>query len=66
MNDVNRNKKDLKNRKRYTASFDIKLFNALKKYSDDTSIPFSKLLDKSIYGFLESNDLLNYLKEDKK
>ena len=32
---TNKNKTDLKNRKRYTASFDLKLFEAMKSYSDE-------------------------------
>lgn len=39
---------DLKNRQRYTASFDIELLNGLKELSKDTMIPLSKLLDKAI------------------
>lgn len=61
----NKNKTDLKNRKRYTASFDLKLFDAMKSYSEETSIPFSKLLDKAMYKFLKDNNLLNYIKNNK-
>ena len=61
----NKNKTDLKNRKRYTASFDLKLFDAMKSYSEETSIPFSKLLDKAMYKFLKDYNLLNYIKNNK-
>lgn len=40
--------KDLKNRTRYTSSFDIELLKELKVLSKATMIPVSKLLDKSI------------------
>ena len=63
---TNKNKTDLKNRKRYTASFDLKLCEAMKSYSDETSIPFSKLLDKAMYKFLEDNNLLNYIEDNSK
>lgn len=63
---INKNKTDLKNRKRYTASFDLKLFEAMKTYSDKTSIPFSKLLDKAMYKFLEDNNLLDYIENNSK
>ncbi|MBU3126721.1 ribbon-helix-helix domain-containing protein [Clostridium tagluense] len=39
---------DLTTRQRYTASFDKVLLKELKQLSKDTSIPLSKLLDKSI------------------
>ena len=44
---------DLKNRVRYTNSIDIKLLEALKKYSKETGIPMSKLLDRAIKLLLE-------------
>lgn len=39
---------DLKNRQRYSASFDKELLAGLKDLSKETMIPLSKLLDKSI------------------
>lgn len=45
---VSKSNSDLKNRERYTASFDSELLAALKKLSKETMIPLSKLLDKSI------------------
>ena len=50
---------DLKNRQRYTASFDIELLDGLKKLSKKTMIPLSKLLDRAI------ELLLNEYKEKK-
>ena len=38
----------------------------MKSYSDETSIPFSKLLDKAMYKFLEDNNLLNYIEDNSK
>lgn len=39
---------DLKNRQRYTNSFDKELLAGLKNLSAETMIPVSKLLDKAI------------------
>ena len=55
----NKNKKDLKTRKRYTASFDLELFNILMAHSKDTEVPFSKLLDRCMKMYLEANNLIN-------
>ena len=44
----------LKNRIAISNAIDKRLYEKLKKYSDDTGIPISKLLDKSITMFLES------------
>lgn len=44
----------LKNRTRISNAIDTELYKELKAYSDETSIPISKLLDKSIKLFLES------------
>lgn len=59
----NKNKKDLKTRKRYTASFDLELFNTLMAHSKETEVPFSKLLDRCMKMYLESNNLLDNYKE---
>lgn len=44
----------LTNRIRISNAVDKELWEKLKEYSNKTSIPISKLLDKSIYLFLES------------
>lgn len=44
----------LKNRIAISNAIDKKLYKRLKAYSDSTSIPISKLLDKSIEMFLDS------------
>lgn len=44
----------LKNRIAISNAIDKVLYEKLKKYSDDTGIPVSKLLDKSISMFLQS------------
>jgi len=46
--------KDLKNRTPFSNAIDTELLIKLKKYSALTSIPLSKLLDKSIELFLNS------------
>lgn len=44
---------DLKNRKRYTNSLDIKLLSQLKDLSVVTKIPQSKLIDEAITDLLK-------------
>lgn len=44
----------LTNRVRISNAIDKELWQQLKKYSDDTGVPISKLLDKSISLFLKS------------
>lgn len=46
--------KDLKNRTPIGSAIDKTLYEELKNYSKETSIPISKLLDKAIKMFLES------------
>lgn len=48
------NNRGLKNRVAISNAVDKELWQQLKKYSDDTGIPISKLLDKSISLFLKS------------
>ena len=57
------NNKDLKTRKRYTASFDLDLFDTLMKHSKETEVPFSKLLDRCMKMYLESKNLIDKDKE---
>jgi len=44
----------LKTRTAISNAVDTELWNKLKDYSDETSIPISKLLDKAIALFLKS------------
>lgn len=44
----------LKNRTAISTAIDKDLWARLKRYSDETSIPASKLLDKAIAMFLDS------------
>lgn len=44
----------LKNRVAISNAVDKELYTKLKAYSEETSIPVSKLLDKAIAMFLES------------
>ena len=51
---INIANKELKNRTQIGSAIDKKLYEELKNYSKETSIPISKLLDKAIKMFLES------------
>ena len=44
----------LKNRTAVSTAIDNELYKKLKEYSEKTSIPISKLLDKAISLFLET------------
>ena len=44
----------LKNRTAISTAVDNELYKRLKEYSEKTSIPISKLMDKAIALFLES------------
>ena len=48
------NNRGLKNRIAISNAVDKELYARLKAYSENTSIPLSKLLDKAISMFLES------------
>ncbi len=50
------NNRGLKNRIAISNAIDKELYNRLKRYSEKTSIPLSKLLDKAISMFLETVD----------
>lgn len=47
-------RKDLKSRTPIGSAIDTKIYNELKKYSEDTKIPMSKILDIAIDQFLKS------------
>ena len=53
----------LKTRTRYTATYNTELFNKLKQHSEETEVPFSKLLDRCIKMYLESKNLIDKDKE---
>ena len=44
----------LKNRTAISTAIDKELYTRLKEYSDKTSIPISKLIDKAIAMYLET------------
>lgn len=44
----------LKNRTAISTAIDKELYTKLKEYSDKTSIPISKLIDKAIAMYLET------------
>ena len=44
----------LKNRTAISTAIETSLYQQLKKYSEETSIPISKLFDKAIEAFLKS------------
>ena len=48
---------DLKYRERLSSSVDKGLYRAIRKYSIETRIPLSKLLDEAIEDFLKKNGL---------
>ena len=46
---------DVKYRERLSSSVDKGLYRAIRKYSIETRIPLSKLLDEAIEDFLKKN-----------
>ncbi|MBU3155208.1 ribbon-helix-helix domain-containing protein [Clostridium estertheticum] len=48
--------KDLKNRIRYSSSFDIKLLQRFKALSKETDVPVSKLFDRAMKMLLDSKE----------
>jgi hypothetical protein len=51
---INLANKDLKTRTPIGNSVNTTIWNNVKKYSDETGIPLSKILDKALKSFLES------------
>lgn len=49
----NKGNRGLKNRVAISNAIDRELYAKLKAYSDETGIPFSKLLDKAIIAFFK-------------
>lgn len=47
----------LKNRTRIGSAIDTELYNKLKKLSEETRIPISKLLDEALSDLLEKHSL---------
>lgn len=52
-------KRGLKNRKPLSNAVKIELYDALKKLSDETKVPMSKLLDEAIEDLLEKRNPKN-------
>lgn len=48
------NNRGLKNRTAISTAIDKELYRKLKEYSEKTSIPISKLIDKAVALFLET------------
>lgn len=48
------NKKDLVNRTRFSSTIDNEIYKKVKEYSDKTSIPISKIIDKALEMYLET------------
>lgn len=48
------NYRELKNRTRISTTFDNEVYKKLKEYSDKTSIPITKILDKAVMMYLDS------------
>ena len=46
--------RELKNRTRISSTLDNEVYRKLKEYSDKTSVPISKILDKSVLMYIES------------
>ena len=49
--------RDLKYRHRLSSSIDVEIYKAFHKYSTDTLIPMSRLLDQAIGDFLTKNNI---------
>lgn len=50
------NKRGLKNRKPLSNAVKIELYESLKKLSEDTKVPISKLLDEAIEDLLKKRN----------
>lgn len=48
------NYRELKNRIRISTTFDNEVYKRLKEYSDKTSIPITKILDKAVMMYLDN------------
>ena len=46
--------RELKNRTRISSTLDNEIYKQLKSYSNKTSVPITKILDKAISMYLES------------
>ena len=55
---------DLKYRERLSSSVDKGLYRAIRKYSIETRIPLSKLLDEAIEDFLKKNGVSYEIEEN--
>ena len=48
--------RELKNRTRISSTLDNEVYKKLKEFSDKTSVPVTKILDKAILMYIESVD----------
>lgn len=46
--------RELKNRIRISTTFEKEIYKRLKEYSDKTSIPITKILDKAVVMYLDN------------
>ncbi len=46
--------RELKNRTRISSTLDNEVYKKLKEYSNKTSVPISKILDKAVLMYIES------------
>lgn len=46
--------RELKNRTRVSTTFDNDIYRRLKEYSDKTSIPITRILDKAVTMYLDN------------
>lgn len=53
---MSNSKKDLVNRTRFSSTVDNEIYKKLKEYSNKTSIPISKIIDKAIDMYLKTVD----------
>lgn len=47
---------DLKKRKQVGVVMDIQIYERLKKYSDESMIPMSRIIDRAVVEYLERNE----------
>ena len=54
---MSKKNRGLKNRTAFENAVDTKLYTPFKKYSEDTRVPLSKLLDEAIEDFLKKHSI---------
>lgn len=48
--------RELKNRTRISSTLDNEIYRKLKKYSDKSGVPISKILDRAVISYLKDVD----------